>query len=86
MFGGLAFLIGGNMAIAASGQGGLLVRCDPEESNALVSKTKAHPMEMRGHELQGWLRVDADAVRTKRQLAKWVDIGTSRARSLPAKR
>jgi TfoX/Sxy family transcriptional regulator of competence genes len=86
MFGGLAFLIGGNMAIAASGQGGLLVRCDPEESKALVSKTKAYPMEMRGREMQGWLRVDAEAVRTKRQLAKWVDIGTSQARSLPPKR
>jgi TfoX/Sxy family transcriptional regulator of competence genes len=86
MFGGLAFLIGGNMAIAASGQGGLLVRCDPEESNSLVSKTKANPMEMRGREMLGWLRIEADAVRTKRQLAKWVDIGTSYARSLPPKR
>jgi TfoX/Sxy family transcriptional regulator of competence genes len=86
MFGGLAFLIGGNMAIAASGQGGLLVRCDPEESSALVSKTKAYPMEMRGRQMQGWLRVEADAVRTKRQLSKWVDIGTSHAHSLPPKR
>ena len=86
MFGGLAFLIGGKMAIAASGQGGLLVRCDPDESSALVSKTKAYPMEMRGRKMQGWLRVDADAVRTKRQLAKWVDIGMSQARSLPPKR
>jgi TfoX/Sxy family transcriptional regulator of competence genes len=85
MFGGLAFLIGGNMAIAASGQGGLLVRCDPEESNSLVSKTKAYPMEMRGREMRGWLRVDRDAVRTKRQLAKWVDIGMTQARSLPPK-
>lgn len=86
MFGGLAFLIGGNMAIAASGQGGLLVRCDPDGSNALVSKTKAYPMEMRGRAMQGWLRVDADAVRTKQQLAKWVDMGTTQARSLPPKR
>ena len=86
MFGGLAFLIGGNMAIAASGQGGLLVRCDPEKSEDLVSKTKAYPMEMGGREMQGWLRVDADAVRTKRQLAKWVEIGTTQARSLPPKR
>jgi TfoX/Sxy family transcriptional regulator of competence genes len=86
MFGGLAFLIGGNMAIAASGQGGLLVRCDPEESDSLVSKTEAFPMVMQGREMRGWLRVEADAVRTKRQLAKWVDIGTSQARSLPPKR
>lgn len=72
-------------AIAASGQGGLLVRCNAEESNALVSKTRAYPMVMQWREMQGWLRVDADAVRTKRQLAKWVEIGTSQARSLPAK-
>jgi TfoX/Sxy family transcriptional regulator of competence genes len=86
MFGGLAFLIGGNMAVAASGQGGLLVRCDPEQTDAILSKTKAHPMEMRGREMRGWLRVEADAVRTKRQLAKWVEVGSNQARSLPAKR
>jgi len=83
MFGGLAFLIGGNMAIAASGQGGLLVRCDPDEADALIAKTNASRMEMQGRQMQNWLRVDADSVRTKRQLAKWVEIGTSYARSLP---
>jgi TfoX/Sxy family transcriptional regulator of competence genes len=86
MFGGLAFLIGGNMAIAASGQGGVLVRVDPAESDKLVAKTNASLMEMRGRQMQGWLRVDADDVRTKRQLAKWVKLGVSYARSLPAKR
>jgi TfoX/Sxy family transcriptional regulator of competence genes len=86
MFGGLAFLIGGNMAVAASGQGGALVRVDPEESDALVAKTKARPMEMRGREMRGWLRVDDDDLRTKRQLAKWVELGRAYARSLPAKR
>ena len=85
MFGGLAFLIGGNMAIAASGQGGVLVRVDPEESAALVAKTNARPMEMRGRQMQGWLRLDAEDVRTKSQLAAWVKRGTSYARSLPAK-
>jgi TfoX/Sxy family transcriptional regulator of competence genes len=85
MFGGLAFLIGGNMAVAASGQGGLLVRVDPAKSDKLVATTTARPMEMRGRAMQGWLRVDADAVRTKRQLAKWVGMGMSYARSLPAK-
>ena len=59
MFGGLAFLIGGNMAVAASGQGGLLVRVDPAESDELVASTDARPMEMRGREMAGWLRVDA---------------------------
>jgi len=86
MFGGLAFLVGGNMAVAASGQGGLLVRVDPEESERLVSTTGARPMEMRGREMAGWLRVDADDVRTKSRLAKWVERGTAYARSLPAKR
>jgi TfoX/Sxy family transcriptional regulator of competence genes len=85
MFGGLAFLIGGNMAIAASGQGGLLVRADPARSDKLVATTSARPMEMRGRSMQGWLRVDSDDVRTKRQLAKWVTIGTRTARELPAK-
>ncbi len=86
MFGGLAFLIGGNMAIAASGQGGILVHVDPEESEALVAKTKASPMEMRGRLMKGWLRVDPEHVRTKAQLAKWVELGASYARSLPAKK
>lgn len=85
MFGGLAFLIGGNMAIAASGEGGLLVRVDPDRSDRLVASTGARPMEMRGRAMRGWLRVDAEDVRTKRQLAKWVDIGVAYARSLPAK-
>jgi TfoX/Sxy family transcriptional regulator of competence genes len=86
MFGGLAFLIGGNMAIAASGQGGILVRVDPDDSDKLVSTTKAKPMVMRGKQMQGWLRVAAPDVREKRQLAKWVERGTTYARSLPAKR
>jgi TfoX/Sxy family transcriptional regulator of competence genes len=86
MFGGLAFLVGGNMAIAASGQGGALVRVDPEQSDDLVAKTNARPMEMRGREMRGWLRVDDDDLRTKRQLAKWVELGRAYARSLPPKR
>jgi len=86
MFGGLAFLIGGNMAIAASGQGGVLVRVDPERSDRLVATTSATPMEMRGRQMQGWLRVAAKDVRTKRQLAKWVTLGATYARILPAKR
>ena len=86
MFGGLGFLVAGNMAVAASGQGGILVRVDPEESDRLVSTTNAYPMEMRGRTMKGWLRVDPDDVRTKRQLAKWVELGTGFARSLPPKR
>jgi hypothetical protein len=86
MFGGLAFLIGGNMAIAASGQGGVLVRVDPAQSDTLIATTNANLMEMRGRQMQGWLRVDPENVRTKRQLARWVELGTAYARSLPAKR
>ncbi len=86
MFGGLAFLIGGNMAVAASGQGGLLVRVDPAQSDTLVATTNARLMEMRGRSMQGWLRVDSEDLRTKRQLARWIEVGTTYARSLPAKR
>jgi TfoX/Sxy family transcriptional regulator of competence genes len=86
MFGGLAFLIGGNMAVAASGQGGALVRVDPAESSRLVAATNARPMVMRGREMQGWLRIDADDLRTKRQVSKWVNLGTAYARSLSPKR
>jgi TfoX/Sxy family transcriptional regulator of competence genes len=86
MFGGLAFLIGGNMAVAASGQGGALVRVDPAQSDALVASTNARLMEMRGRSMQGWLRVAPEDLRTKRQLARWVELGTTYARSLPAKR
>jgi len=85
MFGGLAFLVGGNMSVGCSGQGGLMVRIDPEETDALVAKPHARPFEMRGRAMQGWLRVDDADVRTKRQLEKWVKIGTAYARSLPAK-
>ena len=85
MFGGLAFLIGGNMAVAASGQGGLLVRADPETSESLLASKGVQPMEMRGRQMQGWLRVDDDAVRTKRQLERWVRVGVGYAGTLPAK-
>lgn len=85
MFGGLAFLLNGNMAVAVSGQGGILVRVDPDESGSLVAKTKAYPMEMRGRPMRGWLRVEAEHVRTKRQLAPWVERGIAHARSLPPK-
>jgi TfoX/Sxy family transcriptional regulator of competence genes len=85
MFGGLAFLVDGNMAVGASGQGGILVRVDPEQSDALVATTTARPMEMRGRQMKGWLRVEADDVGSEGELAKWVELGTAFARSLPAK-
>ena len=85
MFGGLAFLVGGNMAVAASGQGGILVRVDPAESDALVAGSAARPMEMRGREMAGWLRVDADDVEDDGVLTEWVRRGVTYAGSLPAK-
>jgi TfoX/Sxy family transcriptional regulator of competence genes len=85
MFGGLAFLVGGNMAVAASGQGGLMVRVDPQQTDDLLAEPEARPFEMRGRPMDGWLRVDTDGLPTKRQLAPWVDRGVAYARSLPAK-
>jgi TfoX/Sxy family transcriptional regulator of competence genes len=86
MFGGLAFLISGNMAIAASGQGGVLVRVDPAEAATLVDTSHADVAVMRGRPMNGWLRVDSEHVQTKRQLAKWAALGAAYARSLPPKR
>ena len=86
MFGGLAFLIGGNMAVAASGQGGALVRADPGQTDDLVATTDADAFEMRGRPMQGWLRVSPEHLQKQEQLAKWVALGTAYARSLPAKR
>jgi TfoX/Sxy family transcriptional regulator of competence genes len=85
MFGGLAFLVGGNLAIAASGQGGALVRVDPAEADRLVDTTRAEVAVMRGRPMHGWLRVGSDDLRTKRQLAKWVTLSTKYAASLPVK-
>jgi TfoX/Sxy family transcriptional regulator of competence genes len=85
MFGGLAFLINGNMAVAARGQGGILVRADPDDSERLVDDTNAELMVMRGKAMRGWLRVDLQHLGTKRELATWVKRGTTYARSLRAK-
>ena len=86
MFGGLAFLVGGNMAVAASGQGGLLVRVDPAQSDELVETTRAEEMEMRGRTMAGWLRLDSADVAADDELSAWVTRGLEFARSLPAKR
>jgi TfoX/Sxy family transcriptional regulator of competence genes len=83
MFGGLAFLIAGNMAIAASSRGGAMVRVDPEQSDALVATTKASLAEMRGRPMPGWLRVSSADLRTNDQLTPWVQRGTGYARYRP---
>ena len=85
MFGGLAFLINGNMAVSASGKGGLLLHVEPDETDKLLAKPHAHPFEMRGREMQGWLRVDAEGVKSRAQLERWVSRGVDYAKALPAK-
>ncbi len=85
MFGGLAFLINGNMAVAASGQGGLLLRCDPKETDKVIRPPHAERFVMRGSKMNGWLRVDQPAIKTQRQLERWVKIGVDYAQSLPPK-
>lgn len=84
-FGGLAFLIDGNMAVSASGQGGLMLRVDPHEAEALLSEPHAKPFEMRGRRMRGWLRIDAQGLETEGQLERWVAIGVAYARTLPRK-
>jgi TfoX/Sxy family transcriptional regulator of competence genes len=86
MFGGLAFLLGGHMAVAASGQGGLLVRVEPAETPSLLEEPGTSPMEMGGRgPMDGWLRVSADAVADDDSLERWVEEGLAYARSLPPK-
>ncbi len=85
MFGGLAFLLGGNMAVAVSGQGGLLVRVPPDETDELLQGAHVSPMVMAGREARGWVRVEAAGVRTTRQLQRWVARGVGHARALPPK-
>lgn len=85
MFGGLAFLLGGNMAVCASREGGILVRIDPAERERLLGSTAAFPSVMGGRTMKGFLRVEPDDVRTETQLATWVQRGAAQARTLPAK-
>jgi hypothetical protein len=86
MFGGLAFLVGGNMAISASGQGGVLVRVDPADSGDLIATADATLAVMGGRTMQGWLRVSSEDLETDEQLAEWVNRAVSYARSLRPKR
>jgi hypothetical protein len=85
MFGGLAFLIGGHMSVAASGRGGLMIRVPPEETEKLLRREHVEPMVMAGRETRGWVSVSGDGVRTKRQLQSWVSRGVAHAKSLPPK-
>ena len=85
MFGGLAFLVHGHMAVVVSGRDGLMLRCPPEETDTLLAEPGAGPMVMRGKELRGWLRVEPDALDDDDALARWVAVGRDHARTLPPK-
>jgi hypothetical protein len=85
MFGGLAFLVRGNMSVVASRQGGLMVRVEPERTEALLEQPHTRPFEMRGREMRGWLRVEPDGLLSESQLLEWVRRGVTYARSLPSK-
>jgi TfoX/Sxy family transcriptional regulator of competence genes len=85
MFGGLAFLVGGNMSVSASGKGGLLARIDPAETDAALARPHVSRMEMGGRSMDGWIRVAPEGVKTKRQLASWVNRSLGYVRTLPAK-
>jgi TfoX/Sxy family transcriptional regulator of competence genes len=85
MFGGLAFLINGNMAVSASGQGGLLLRVDPAATEALIDDPHAERAVMRGRAMDGWLRIDAQALASDGEFERWVNQGVTYARSLPPK-
>jgi hypothetical protein len=85
MFGGLAFLIGGHMSVSASGRGGLLLHVDPADTDELLAKPHAQPFEMRGRVMDGWVRVEPEGLKTRRQLKRWVARGVTHARTLPPK-
>ncbi|HEX4931749.1 MAG TPA: TfoX/Sxy family protein [Gemmatimonadaceae bacterium] len=85
MFGGLAFLVNGNMAVSASSRGGLLLRIDPTRAESLVDELHVRRFEMRGREMDGWLRVDVQLLETEDELRGWVNHGLDYARSLPPK-
>jgi TfoX/Sxy family transcriptional regulator of competence genes len=86
MFGGLVFLVGGHMSVAAGAEGSLVVRVDPEDTDEFLAKPHAHLFVMGGRPVEGRVRVDAEGVGTKRQLERWVRLGVGYARSLPPKR
>ena len=85
MFGGLAFLVGGHMAVGASSQGDLMVRVAPEQTEQLLAEPHAAPFVMRGREMSGWLRVDTAGLGSEVELRRWADVGVAYARSLPPK-
>lgn len=85
MFGGLAFLVHGHMAVCVSGQGGLMVRVPADDTATLLTRAHVEPMVMAGRPTRGWIRIAAAGVRTTRQLQPWVNRGVEYASGLPPK-
>jgi len=85
MFGGVAFLLDGNMAVGASHVGGLMLRVERDRTAELLAEPGAEPMEMRGRVMDGWLRVRGDAVTSDEDLGRWAGLGVAAARALPPK-
>jgi TfoX/Sxy family transcriptional regulator of competence genes len=85
MFGGIGFIVRGNMCVSASGKGGILVRIDPEESDAAIARPHATLMEMGGRKMAGWIRVDAAGLKSERELESWVRRALEYVKTLPAK-
>ena len=79
MFGGLAFLLGGRMAVAAGSGGGLLLRCDPADTDEHAARDGVEPFVMRGKPMSGWLYVAPEAVADDDDLASWVEVGMAYA-------
>jgi TfoX/Sxy family transcriptional regulator of competence genes len=85
MFGGLAVMVEGNLTIAASRSGGLLVRTDPDDADQVNALPGVEPMEMRGRKMPGWVFVDADALAAESDLDAWVDRALDFVATLPPK-
>ncbi len=85
MFGGLAFLLHGNMSVSASGRGGLLVRIDPDDTDAVLALPHVARMQMRGRAMDGWITVAPEALKTQPELAAWVERSLAFVRTLPPK-
>jgi TfoX/Sxy family transcriptional regulator of competence genes len=85
MFGGLAFLVGGHMSVAASRNGGLLARIDPADTDTCLARPHVELMTMGGRTMDGWITVSPDELKTKRELASWVKRSLTFVRTLPAK-
>lgn len=85
MFGGLAFLLHRNMAVVASGQGGMMVRVGADAAQSLLARSGVEPVEMRGRPMRGWLRVAAGRLKTEKQLGFWIERGIDFTTGLSAK-